>query len=105
MDFFETQDVARKHTGRLVVLFVLAVLGIVVSTYLLVAGVLVFSGHGGGARHLTDPALLALIGGGTLLVVGGGSLWKLHQLRGGGRVIAEHLGGRLLVSAGADWKV
>ncbi len=104
MDFFETQDVARKHTGRLVVLFVLAVLGIIVSTYLLVAGVVIASGHEQSAGHLTDPGLLLLIGGATILVVGGGSLYKLNQLRGGGRVIAEELGGRLLVSAGADWK-
>jgi len=104
LDFFETQDVARKHTGRLVLLFVLAVLGIIVSTYLLVAGVVIASGNGQGAGHLTDPGLLVLIGGATILVVGGGSLYKLNQLRGGGRVIAEQLGGRLLVSAGADWK-
>ena len=33
---------------------------------------------------------------GVLVLVGGGSLYKIAQLRGGGRVVAEQLGGRLL---------
>ena len=38
MDFFESQDVARRRTGRLVVLFILAVLAIMAATYLAVGG-------------------------------------------------------------------
>ena len=33
---------------------------------------------------------------GTLLLVAGGSAYKTAQLRGGGRIVAEHLGGRRL---------
>src|SRR5688572_23258660 len=36
MNFFEHQDRARRNTGRLVVLFVLAVLGTIVATYVVV---------------------------------------------------------------------
>jgi Zn-dependent protease with chaperone function len=102
MDFFESQDDARRHTGRLVLLFVLAVLAIVVTVYLLVAGVLVWQSQAqvaaqqGGFRTLWDPRLLAVVGVGTLAVVGGGSLYKVAQLRGGGPAVAEHLGGKLL---------
>jgi hypothetical protein len=32
MDFFEHQDVARRKTGRLIFLFILAVVAIIVST-------------------------------------------------------------------------
>jgi Zn-dependent protease with chaperone function len=41
-----------------------------------------------------DPTLLMIAAAGTLVVVGGGSLFKIAQLRGGGRVVAEELGGR-----------
>jgi Zn-dependent protease with chaperone function len=53
-----------------------------------------------GAAHFApvwlDPGLLATVVFGVGLVVGGGSAYKMAQLRGGGHVVAEHLGGRLL---------
>ena len=49
-----------------------------------------------------DPRLLILATLGTLLVVGGGSLYKIAQLRGGGRVVAEELGGRLVDGSTSD---
>ena len=36
MDFFEEQSLARKRTARLVVLFVLAVIGVMAAVYLLI---------------------------------------------------------------------
>lgn len=102
MDVFEAQEVARRHSVRLVALFGLAVLGIVASACVVVAGILALSGEAPGGP--LAPGLLLPVTAGTLLVVGGGSLWKLHELRRGGRVVAEALGGRLLVAAGADWR-
>jgi Zn-dependent protease with chaperone function len=100
-DFFDRQDAARRNTTRLVVLFVLAVAAIVVSIHVLLAGAFGYLAYdartgGPGWSLLFDPgiAMLAVIG--TLIVVGGGSLFKIAQLRGGGRVVAEQLGGRLL---------
>jgi Zn-dependent protease with chaperone function len=100
-DFFARQDAARRRTSRLVVLFALAVLAIVVSIHLLLGlalGYLAADPRSGAIdwRLLGDPGLLAISLGGTLLVVGGGSFFKTMQLRGGGRVVAEELGGRLL---------
>ena len=37
IDFFESQDVARKRTGRLVFLFILAVVAIIALLYVIVA--------------------------------------------------------------------
>ena len=37
MDFFEHQDLARRNSRKLVFLFILALLGVVVSVYLLMA--------------------------------------------------------------------
>jgi Zn-dependent protease with chaperone function len=101
-DFFTRQDIARRNTTRLVVLFVLAVLAIIISIDLLLAATMGYASGGleGAPRDFwaiaTDPGLVGLAVVGTLIVVGGGSLFKIAQLRGGGRVIAEQLGGRLL---------
>ncbi|MHC5212867.1 MAG: M48 family metallopeptidase [Planctomycetota bacterium] len=104
MDFFESQDVARRRTGRLVVLFVLAVLAIMAMAYLVVAIVLVAQStpEQGGFTSIWDPRILVFVGLGTLLVVGGGSLYKLNRLRGGGRVVAEQLGGTPLHGGNCD---
>ncbi|MBI4265476.1 MAG: M48 family metallopeptidase [Acidobacteria bacterium] len=100
-DFFERQDIARRNTTRLVILFVLAVLAIIASIDLLLAatmGYLAREPATGGIDWAlaADPQLLAFAVAGTLLVVSGGSLFKVAQLRGGGRVVAEQLGGRRL---------
>ena len=35
MDFFEHQDLARKNSKKLILLFVLAVIGVIISVYVL----------------------------------------------------------------------
>jgi len=104
MDFFEHQDIARKKTGRLVVLMVVAVLIIIALVYgvvLLVAMQAVARGgeafsSGGATAFDTLPhwRLLGMTVVGVLAVVGGGSLYKTSQLAGGGKTVAESLGGR-----------
>ena len=106
-DFFQQQDAARRGTARLVLLFALAVLAIVVAVELVLAATMGFLGRDPETNEIdwsavADPRLLLLAVGGTLLVVGGGSLYKVAQLRGGGRVIAEELGGRLVDGSTSD---
>ncbi len=100
-DFFRQQDRARRNTGRLVVLFALAVLGVVVSVLVFTATLMAFFNRDSetGAMDWTaaaDTRTLALALAGTLAVVVGGSLVRIAELRAGGRLIAEELGGRLL---------
>jgi len=101
-DFFENQDRAHKNTGRLVVLFALAVCGIVAMLYGLAVVVLGYPGQDPytgtmvGSLAWWNPELLGQVTLAALVIVGGGSLYKVAQLRGGGRTVAEHLGGRLL---------
>ncbi len=106
MNFFESQDVARKQTGRLIVLFALAVVAIMCMVYLVVAGVIVYLGGRefiDGRLGLFHPQLLVYIGLGTLAVVGLGSAYKIIELRsGGGKAVAEALGGRLVPSNTTD---
>ncbi len=101
-DFFELQDTARRNTGRLIGLFVLAVIAICATLYAL--AVVVFGYQGQSPRtgdpnfalQWWNPGLLAQVSAATLLVVGGGTLFKLAQLRAGGSFVAESLGGRLV---------
>ena len=112
IDFFEHQEVARKKTGLLVFLFVLAVVSIMALVYVVVAWAVIYSQGEDvwtatgeqriGWASLLDLKLLGLVGAGTILVVGGGSLYKISELAGGGRVIAEQLGGRRLDHATSD---
>ncbi len=107
MDFFEHQERARRNTGRLVVMFAAAVLGIIAMTYLAVAVAVVAtqgqtSGGGRGGPTLWDPLLFIVVGGAVILIVAVSSLVKMGQLAGGGRVVAESLGGRLLDTGSND---
>jgi len=99
-DFFEQQDLARRHTSRLVFAFALAVVAIVALLYAFAVAVVGYQGVDRALGTPTwnlawwSPELLLQVGVATLLVVGGGSLFKILQLRGGGRAVAESLGGR-----------
>ena len=106
-DFFTHQDLARRNTTRLVILFALAVVALVVSIDLLLAATMGYLGRDPRTGAIDwalalDPGIASLSVFGTLLVVGGGSLFKIAQLRGGGHVVAEELGGRRLHPDAAD---
>lgn len=98
MDFFASQDAARKKTSLLVVYFLLAVALIVASVYLAVSAIFVWSKGGEpsqGAVGLWNPGLLALVAACTLTVIGLGSLYRTATLSaGGGDAVARMLGGR-----------
>ena len=82
MNFFEQQAQARRSSTRLVVLFAMAVAGIVLAIDLAVA--MVVGVHWG---------VLAFTTLATLAVIGLGSLYRLASLRGGGDAVAMQLGG------------
>ena len=96
-DFFERQSAARRNTKWLVAMFMLAVITIVGSTFAATAAAL--GASSGGEVPLELPLVAA---GGALLVIAGGSLYKLFQLRGGGTVLAERLGGRRIYPNTSD---
>ena len=109
MDFFQRQDHARRKSTLLIAYFVLAVATIALAMYLAACFIMPMltpdtnSGDSSSARSiqshefsLWQPQLLLWVGGGTLLVIGLGSLYKIIELRGGGAMIANMLGGRLI---------
>jgi Zn-dependent protease with chaperone function len=87
MNFFERQNIVRKQSKRLVLLFLLAVLAIVGA----IDGVLVivFSGFGEG-HDPTGPLVLATVL--TIAVIGFASLFRMASLRKGGSAVAHELG-------------
>jgi len=107
-DFFTNQEKARKKTGLLVVLFLIAVILIIASVYIAVSVALLYlqkknvSFATGWEQQFLDPARFAYIAGGTILLVFLGSLYKIVALGKGGSSVAEMLGGRLLDQDTAD---
>lgn len=90
MNFFERQAQVKKVSGRLVVLFVLAVLGIVA-----VLDLAAWFGFGL-SRQPAETAVgtLVVISLGAMLLIGGASWFRMLSLRnGGGGKIARSLGG------------
>jgi len=101
MNFFEHQDNARRKTGHLVVLFVLAVVFLIALTQLLVVGVMAWL-NGVPLQewqlaldYFSWPTLLK-VAAGIGLVVMLASGYKFLQLSSGGKVVAEAMGGRLV---------
>ncbi len=108
MDYFQSQDIARKKTGLLVFYFILAVILIILSDYLAIEAVLEYAtpvNEGGTVRGLSglwNPELFVWVALGTSSLIAGGSLYKIAALSGGGHTVAELLGGRLLRPDGAN---
>jgi len=106
MDFFEHQDDARRKTGWLVALFVLAVLSIIGLVYLLVAVGMGYASDERGEFNtdmLVRLDVLGLVGVAVVAVVSLGSLFKIFQLSAsGGTGVAESMGGRRLAADSTD---
>ena len=107
MNFFESQDTAKRNTGKLIFLFALAVLSLIVITNLLVMAAFSFGGAGMTSMAATtgfhfDPMMFLIVGAIVSSIVLFGSLYKISSLSGGGARIAEMMNGRLLVSGSAD---
>ena len=104
MNFFESQDRAKKKTAVLVFFFILAVLCLILMTEILV--IVIFSLF----ETQSDPALVSMddftnsanfgvlitVAIAIILVVGLACLFKMLQLRSGGAAVAAALNGRLL---------
>ena len=105
MNFFEQQDAARRHTTRLVLLFVLAVVAIVVAVNIVSA--LAFIGissdlETGGVRIKAPASFYAIVTLATLALIAGGSLVQIMRLAGGGTALALMMGARPLSQASSE---
>ncbi|MEK7415434.1 MAG: M48 family metallopeptidase [Planctomycetota bacterium] len=100
MDFFAHQEAARRDSRRLIWVMALAVLAVVLAVSF--TALLCFNANNDLAiRELRGPILIwsSLL---TLAVIVIGSLIAWFGIRGGGRSVAESLGGRELLHERAD---
>ena len=109
MNFFEHQDIARRNSGRLVLLFIGAVILIVAAVYLtaIVAiretnAIPIEPDPERPWPYFFNPFVFVPAVGATLLLIGGATLYKIWELREGGSVVARSLGGRLLTEDTRD---
>ena len=107
MDFFAAQELRRKKTKWLIGLYIIAVASIIIGLYIAIAIALGFSkqyiaaeaggdpsgGMSAEVFSLYHPRLFGIVAGLNLLVIGGASLAKIAELRGGGAHVASTLGG------------
>ena len=97
MDFFQHQAKAKSRTFLLIFLYSLGLLGL---TAVMVVATLIFFAS---VETEPDPAIMLLCVGGVITLVIGGTLFKTAQLsQGGGRAIAESLGGRQVFPSSTD---
>jgi Zn-dependent protease with chaperone function len=104
VDFFDAQDHARKLSRRLVILYALAVAGLVLGVYLVAVvsfGYVRVDGVPQGSG-LFQPGLFLAVAAGMGLLIGGGTAFRTAQLRKGGAAVAELLGGRRVDPGSAD---
>ncbi len=106
MNFFKSQDIARRNTARLIVLFSLAVISLVVLTNILVMVVFGYLdpetlNNGNITAHF-DWTSFAVVSIAVVSVVVFGSLYKVHALSGGGARVAEMMDAELIVEDNGD---
>ena len=92
----------------MILLFSLAVAAIVGAIYFIVVGIYAVN-HAPAGTSLTaddfvNPSIFGLTSLGVGLTIAAGSLYRIATLSGGGKTIAEMLGGRLLDGRATDWR-
>jgi Zn-dependent protease with chaperone function len=107
LNFFESQDAARRSTRHLVALFVLAVIAIVLAIWLAVGIASQAAAAKLEAPLPWDPwslESLGWVGAMTLLIVGTASLYKTAALSTGGPAVARLMGARPVDPNSSDLK-
>lgn len=108
MNFFEQQERAKRNSGRLVLLLIIAVISLIAVTTLalgILLGVLNSSEQDMTTFGVTvDWSLLGYVALTIISLVVFGSLYKNMQLSSGGKAVAERLGGRLINLSPQDFQ-
>ncbi len=103
-DFFHHQDRARKASAQLVVYFCLAVFLIVIAIYAVIVYGLSMSDYKLDLHYgFFDPLVFILVAAVTGSIIFSATLYQLSKYsRGGGRMVAELLGGKLVDPASSE---
>ncbi|MBE9062937.1 M48 family metallopeptidase [cf. Phormidesmis sp. LEGE 11477] len=92
-NFFEHQDEAKRTTTYLIFLFGCAITFTILAMY---AACILIARQNGVVQSSWQPAWLGTIALSICLIVAFGSFRKMTTLRGGGKVVAQGLGGQLV---------
>lgn len=111
-DFFEQQDQARKATYRLIVLYVLGVIGTCLTLHVGLSAALSYVSStsenassfnvGSFIQLALNPSFAIFTLGITSLIIVLASIFKMASLRAGGSVVAEEMGGREILTNTQD---
>ncbi len=108
MNFFQAQDKARRNTLWMILLFILAVGGLIFLTNLLLLVVLAYLKTGyfifsvSELNNFFELSVFVGVTVGVCLLIFGGSFYKTMSLSKGGPAVAEMLGGRLVPQSTND---
>jgi Zn-dependent protease with chaperone function len=108
MNFFQAQDKARRNTLWMILLFILAVGGLIFLTNLLLLVVLAYLKTGyfifsvSELNSFFELSVFVGVTAGVCLLIFGGSFYKTMSLSKGGPAVAEMLGGRLVPQSTND---
>jgi Zn-dependent protease with chaperone function len=91
MDFFESQDDARKRTVLLTFYMILAVLFLIAGVY--AAVIIAVTNFDKSTAGLWHPSIFMWVAIGVIVIVASGSVFKISALSKGGDAVAEMLGG------------
>ncbi|MGZ4953661.1 MAG: M48 family metallopeptidase [Methylobacter sp.] len=109
MNFFQSQDDARRKARSLILMFILAVIAIVVAVNLVIAALIINMGDEAGTATLPDfnwiinnLSLVGVISLSTIGFISLSSLYKIALLSSGGGKVARSLGGVLITAENSD---
>ncbi|WP_027149797.1 M48 family metallopeptidase [Methylobacter tundripaludum] len=109
MNFFQSQDDARRKTRSLILMFMLAVIAIVAAVNLVITALIINVGDEAGAATLPDfnwimnnLPLVASISLATIGFISLSSLYKIASLSSGGGKVARSLGATLITAETRD---
>ncbi len=109
MNFFQSQDDARRKTRSLILMFMLAVIAIVAAVNLVITALIINVGDDAEAATLPDfnwimnnLPLVASISLATIGFISLSSLYKIASLSSGGGKVARSLGGTLITAESKD---
>jgi Zn-dependent protease with chaperone function len=103
VDFFQAQENARRRSGLLVFYFAAAVVMIVAVLYVAaVFGMNLAANEEPLPLVWWRPDILAVVAPAALLIIGGGTMFKVALLRGGGPAVARSVGGQRVDASTRD---
>ncbi len=99
MNFFEHQAAARRASTRLVLLFVLAVVGIVCAVDVAVLIAIASRDESTPAETMVMLIIASVV---TIAIISLGSMYRVASLRGGGETVAQQMGGMPVPEQSSD---